>query len=509
MSFKPLTNPKIGYLLCLVLIALPIFAALGKLPVMWWDESRLAVNSYEMYKANEWLVATYKGAPDMWNTKPPFVLWLQILSFKLFGVNEFALRIPSAIAGALTCILIQWFFTRKGKVLVGLLSVVILVTSAGFIKYHHSPRTGDFDAVLTLITTAYCLFFIIYLEEEKRKYLWASMLLITLAVMAKAAAGVIFLPALAICALYRQKVLTTLKQPAVYVGAAIFGIVVIGYYLLHEKATPGYIDAAKLNDWGGRYQVYNGAEGTYQPRQRFYTDLMKGPYFNFWYVFSVIGGVLGAFSRDRTIKNISVYLSVLSLVFLLVIAKSVNKNDWYDMPMYPMMSMLAGIGVYFVFTLLVGSGPDSEFSAGNWAYLFLLGIIVLPYQRMAWTSFNGDPGELLAYNTNMARYLKAVYHDEVKTPTYITVVDDEDAGNIEWYAKVISDKKKIPVRIAHSDSIPVPATIVVSLDSTKEKIQKTYDHIVLENLHDNNNITILQINGRKQIDTVIHSRTGL
>ena len=155
MSLNPLASPKTGFLLCLALIAIPIFACLNKLPIMLWDEARLAINSYEMYKADEWLVATYRGAPDMWNTKPPFVLWFQILSFKIFGVNELALRLPSAIAGALTCLLIYWFFARKGKILVGLMSVVILVTSAGFIKFHHSPRTGDYDAMLTLFTTGY------------------------------------------------------------------------------------------------------------------------------------------------------------------------------------------------------------------------------------------------------------------------------------------------------------------------------------------------------------------
>ena len=508
MSLNPLASPKTGFLLCLALIAIPIFACLNKLPIMLWDEARLAINSYEMYKADEWLVATYRGAPDMWNTKPPFVLWFQILSFKIFGVNELALRLPSAIAGALTCLLIYWFFARKGKILVGLMSVVILVTSAGFIKFHHSPRTGDYDAMLTLFTTGYCVFFIIYREEEKRKYLWGSVLLVTLAVMTKAAAGIIFLPALALCTLYRRRVSATLKQPAFYLGALIFGVVVIGYYLLHERATPGYIEASKLNDWGGRYDTYNGVEGTYKPHPRFYTDLMKGRYFNFWYVFAIIGGVLGSFAKDKAIKNVAVYLSVLGLFFLLVITKSVNRNDWYDMPMYPIISMLAGLGVYFVFSLLRGEGPEAEFSGRNWAYVFLLGIVVLPYQRMAYNSFNPDPGEWIAFNTHMVNYLKDVYHDKVKPPTQIAIVTDDYAGNIEWYGQVIADKKKIPVEIVHSDSIQAPKKVFVFFEDTKDSIMKKYNYTVLDSLYDNN-VTIFQIDGRKKINTALDSRTGI
>ena len=54
------------------------------------------------------------SANHIWLHKQPLFLWQIALSFKLFGVNEFALRLPSAIMSAFTVLLIF----RIGKLLV-------------------------------------------------------------------------------------------------------------------------------------------------------------------------------------------------------------------------------------------------------------------------------------------------------------------------------------------------------------------------------------------------------
>jgi 4-amino-4-deoxy-L-arabinose transferase-like glycosyltransferase len=93
-------------ILFLLLTYPPIFLHLGSLPIRIWDESRLAINAYEMNKDGDFLVTHFSGMPDMWNTKPPLMIWLQVFFIKLFGVGELALRLPSAIAAFLTCVFI-------------------------------------------------------------------------------------------------------------------------------------------------------------------------------------------------------------------------------------------------------------------------------------------------------------------------------------------------------------------------------------------------------------------
>jgi 4-amino-4-deoxy-L-arabinose transferase-like glycosyltransferase len=46
--------------------------------------------------------------------KPPFIYWMQIASYRVFGENDFAARLPSAIAAALTALLLLAWGRRLG-----------------------------------------------------------------------------------------------------------------------------------------------------------------------------------------------------------------------------------------------------------------------------------------------------------------------------------------------------------------------------------------------------------
>ncbi|HRS18061.1 MAG TPA: glycosyltransferase family 39 protein, partial [Bacteroidales bacterium] len=163
---------SLKYLIILGLMYMPIFGHLDTLPIRIWDESRLAINSYEMLQNRDYIVTHYDGKPDMWNTKPPLLIWIQVLFMKMFGVNEFSVRLPSAIAAFLTCITILFFSVRYlTNFWFGFIAVFVLMTSHGYINIH-ATRTGDYDALLTLFTTLSGLLFFVYCEKQNYKYLY-------------------------------------------------------------------------------------------------------------------------------------------------------------------------------------------------------------------------------------------------------------------------------------------------------------------------------------------------
>src|SRR3989339_961063 len=96
----------------LILVYFPVFLNLDLLVLAMWDESRLAVNAIEMYLNGNFLVTHYDNLPDLWNTKPPFLIWMQVLSFNIFGINELGVRFPSALA-VLATIAMFIYFSRK------------------------------------------------------------------------------------------------------------------------------------------------------------------------------------------------------------------------------------------------------------------------------------------------------------------------------------------------------------------------------------------------------------
>src|SRR3954466_8727646 len=81
------------------------FYKLNTLAYRIWDEARLATNAYEMTKTGNLLVTTIDYQPDMWNTKPPLMIWAQAICIKFHGLTELSTRFPSAFAAALTILL--------------------------------------------------------------------------------------------------------------------------------------------------------------------------------------------------------------------------------------------------------------------------------------------------------------------------------------------------------------------------------------------------------------------
>ena len=156
------------------------FYGLGELPIVQWDESRLAVNAAEMYQTQEYLVTTYEHQPDLYNTKPPLMIWLQVLSIKFFGLTEWAIRFPSALAGLFTIWLVGLIVFRKTQsVLSTCLAMLILTTSDGLIQLHGS-MTGDYDALLVFFLLAALFQCMRYLENGKQSNLIAFVFLLLL-----------------------------------------------------------------------------------------------------------------------------------------------------------------------------------------------------------------------------------------------------------------------------------------------------------------------------------------
>ena len=103
------------YIILAALIYMPLFGHLDYLPIRVWDEARLAMNAYEMLHNGNFIVTHIGDKPEMWNTKPPLMIWLQVIFMKLLGVNEVSVRLPSAFAGLLTCLTLLLFSIKYLK----------------------------------------------------------------------------------------------------------------------------------------------------------------------------------------------------------------------------------------------------------------------------------------------------------------------------------------------------------------------------------------------------------
>ena len=77
---------------------------LGSVHLFDWDEINFAEAAREMLLTGNYTQVQI-GFEPFWE-KPPLFIWLQALSMSIFGITEFAARLPNAIAGAISLTLL-------------------------------------------------------------------------------------------------------------------------------------------------------------------------------------------------------------------------------------------------------------------------------------------------------------------------------------------------------------------------------------------------------------------
>lgn len=319
-----------------------------------WDESRRAVNAFEMLHRGNLLVPHYDGEPDMWGTKPPLLVWLQAGFMAILGPNELAIRLPSALAGLATVLILVWFGRRQIRLpALGYFAGPALITMFGYLEKTHSVRSGDYDALLTLWLTGGLLFFFSYCisasNADRRRYLWWTTAFITLGVLTKGVAGLFFLPGLFLFAVYKKKISDLLRERQTYVAMAVFLLVVAAYYLGREQYNPGYLQAVWENELGGRYAA--STEG-HQHDFFYYFQNFWERRLTYWLFFIPAGMLLGFLSKGP-LREMTLFLSVNALIFLLVISNSETKLAWYDLPVYPSLALLAAVTPALAFRFII------------------------------------------------------------------------------------------------------------------------------------------------------------
>lgn len=118
--------------LCTVVAAGLTLHALGRRPLL-DAESRYALVAYEMLGSGDWVQPHLNTFP--YYEKPPLLYWAIALSYRVFGVDELAARLPSALAHVATTLLVF----ALARVLLGrgaaLFAGLIYATAVGPLTY--------------------------------------------------------------------------------------------------------------------------------------------------------------------------------------------------------------------------------------------------------------------------------------------------------------------------------------------------------------------------------------
>jgi 4-amino-4-deoxy-L-arabinose transferase-like glycosyltransferase len=102
-------------------------AGTWSLPLIDRDEPRFAEASREMIQRADYFVPYFNNQLRL--DKPPLAYWAQVASYRIFGENDFSARFPSAVAAALTALVIFAWGRRIDAVGVGWSAAIIFTLS--------------------------------------------------------------------------------------------------------------------------------------------------------------------------------------------------------------------------------------------------------------------------------------------------------------------------------------------------------------------------------------------
>ena len=174
---KPKAENRFVWLLfALVIVAVYFFGL--TLPLVGPDEPRYSQVAREMFERGDWVTPTLGGFD--WFEKPALLYWLQIASYKLFGVNEFAARFGSALFG-LGTIFALWILGKKTsddkepaktedqkpKTDFANWLALIAASSIGLIVF---SRGASFDIILTFPITASLVCYFLFENYLQKHY---------------------------------------------------------------------------------------------------------------------------------------------------------------------------------------------------------------------------------------------------------------------------------------------------------------------------------------------------
>jgi 4-amino-4-deoxy-L-arabinose transferase-like glycosyltransferase len=144
--------PLWGVPFILLLLYVCLFSGLGALGLVGPDEPRYAAIARAMSETHDWITPRLWGTP--WFEKPVLYYWTAGIAMRLFGVSEFAARLPSALAALLAVVAVAWTALRIYGIGAAWYTLLMLPTSVAMIGFARAASPDMLFAGLLTATMA-------------------------------------------------------------------------------------------------------------------------------------------------------------------------------------------------------------------------------------------------------------------------------------------------------------------------------------------------------------------
>lgn len=322
--------PQWEHWVLLALAAIVFFFPIRAGDLPGYDDASYAHMAKGVAESGDWLHIHSNGYPAL--EHPPLFVWMQAASFLLLGTGDYAAKLPSALCGFLTVVLVWWLGRRLLSEWHATVAILAMAGSIYFVKY---AARGMTDVPVTFFFAAAICCWV--LSKESESWLLAAGLCVGAALMTRGLVGlglpaIFFLDAM----LTRRAVSLRFSIPAAVLAFTPITLWYLNVYIANEAAFVGVHSA-----WLSR-QVF----GALEPAWRRYTGVFEYLWMLVksywpWLPFTVLGAIMAVRRGEKRLWVLLAWAAVL----LLLCGATRSRVLRYMLPAYPAFAILASVGI--------------------------------------------------------------------------------------------------------------------------------------------------------------------
>jgi 4-amino-4-deoxy-L-arabinose transferase-like glycosyltransferase len=243
------------FLLYLVFaVAISRMISLAFYPLMDTTEARYAEIARFMVETGDWVTPWFDPSVPFWG-KPPLSFWMTAASFKIFGVNELAARLPHWLAGLAVLWLVWGIAIRHSKRL-AIWTIALLVGAAMFFLSAGAVMT---DMAMLVGTTMAMRGFWLGLHGsaiERRHECWWLFIGLGIGLLAKGPIAIVLsLVPIFFWTIVSSNISVVWRNLPWVKGSLLTLLIALPWYVLAEIRTPGFLDYFIVGEHFNRFLV--------------------------------------------------------------------------------------------------------------------------------------------------------------------------------------------------------------------------------------------------------------
>src|SRR5881397_1417175 len=253
-----LAPPPTRHALFAILIALAALlhvATIGSGDLYSETEGQYAGAAREMVESHQWLLPTNDGIPRL--QKPPLLYWLIVVSFKFFGINAAAARLPVALAVVASVGLIFLIGEKLVDYWRGFIAGLIYLSFCGTFLLARivmpEPLVSAFIA--GAIFCAMCGY---QRRRQRRAWFAGFWICSAFACLSKGLLGVLYPAAiLVLLSIFYREARLRYRALLRWEYVAIFLLIVAPWHIWAEWHFPGYFPHLLSSEWLGHLRGFS------------------------------------------------------------------------------------------------------------------------------------------------------------------------------------------------------------------------------------------------------------